>query len=55
MPITNRAAVLDLTQTVPAWREVAPMKWARTFHTLTVLPDGDVLALGRPVEGDATS
>ena len=27
-------------------RSVAPMKWARTYHTLTVLPDGDVLALG---------
>ncbi len=42
----NKSAVLDLDQTVPAWRSVAPMKWARTYHTLTVLPDGDVLALG---------
>jgi hypothetical protein len=46
IPVTNRAAVLDLDQTVPSWREVSRMKWARTFHTLTVLPDGDVLALG---------
>jgi Concanavalin A-like lectin/glucanases superfamily/Domain of unknown function (DUF1929)/Glyoxal oxidase N-terminus len=45
VPVTNRAAVLDMNQTTPSWREVAPMKWARTFHTLTVLPDGDVLAL----------
>ena len=22
------------------------MKWKRTFHTLTVLPTGDVLAMG---------
>jgi hypothetical protein len=44
--IHNRSAVLDLDQTVPAWRSVAPMKWSRTYHTLTVLPDGDVLALG---------
>ena len=44
--IHNRSAVLDLDQTVPAWRNVAAMKWARTYHTLTVLPDGDVLALG---------
>ena len=28
VPITNRAAELDLNQTVPAWREVAPMKSA---------------------------
>jgi hypothetical protein len=44
--IQNRSAVLDLDQTVPAWRDVASMKWARTYHTLTVLPDGDVLAMG---------
>ena len=43
--ITNRAATLDLTQTVPTWTEVAPMHYKRTFHTLTVLPTGDVLAL----------
>ena len=45
VPVTNRAAVLDMNQTTPSWREVAPMRWARTFHSLTVLPDGDVLAL----------
>ncbi|WP_084285447.1 LamG-like jellyroll fold domain-containing protein [Solirubrobacter soli] len=45
-PVTNRAAVLDLNQTVPTWQEVSPMKWKRTFHTLTVLPTGDVLAMG---------
>jgi Concanavalin A-like lectin/glucanases superfamily/Domain of unknown function (DUF1929) len=46
VPITNRAAMLDLNQSVPVWRDVARMKWQRTYHTLTVLPDGDVLALG---------
>ena len=46
VPVGNRAAVLSLDQPTPAWHEAAPMKWARTFHTLTVLPDGDVLALG---------
>jgi hypothetical protein len=44
-PVTNRAAVLDLNETVPTWQEVSPMKWKRTFHTLTVLPTGDVLAM----------
>jgi hypothetical protein len=45
-PIVNKSAVLDLDQAVPAWRSVAPMKWARTYHTLTVLPDGQVLSMG---------
>jgi hypothetical protein len=58
VPVTNRAAALDLNETVPTWREVAPMKWKRTFHTLTVLPDGDVLALAgtrSPQGNDVTS
>jgi hypothetical protein len=45
-PISNRAAAIDMTETVPSWREVSPMKWQRVFHTLTMLPDGDVLAMG---------
>ena len=39
VPITNRAAAIDMTETVPTWREVAPMHFKRTFQTLTVLPD----------------
>jgi hypothetical protein len=47
--VTNAAAtayVLDTTQPSPAWRSTAPMNFARTFHSLTVLPDGSVLASG---------
>ena len=38
--------VLDMTQPSPAWQETAPMAFPRTYHTLTLLPDGTVLALG---------
>ena len=44
--MSSASTVLDLDQGVPAWRGVAPMKWARSFHNLTVLPDGNVLSLG---------
>jgi hypothetical protein len=40
------AYVLDTTQASPTWRATAPMNFARTFHSLTVLPDGTVLASG---------
>jgi chitodextrinase len=40
------AYVLDLTQGTPNWRQIASMGFARTFHTLTSLPDGNVLVTG---------
>jgi chitodextrinase len=45
---TATTYVIDMNQTSPAptWRTVAPMNYARTFHSLTVLPDGTVLATG---------
>jgi hypothetical protein len=46
LAVTSRAVVLDATQPSPQWREVAPMAFPRTYHTLTVLPDGTVLASG---------
>jgi hypothetical protein len=44
--VTNGAAAIDFTQPTPQWQSVAPMKYARSYHTLTVLPDGKVLASG---------
>jgi fibronectin type 3 domain-containing protein len=46
VPSVATAYVLDTTQPSPAWRPTAPMKFARTYHTLTMLPDGTVLATG---------
>ncbi len=42
-PSTAVAYVLDMNQSSPTWRQVASMSFARTFHTLTMLPDGNVL------------
>jgi hypothetical protein len=40
------AEVIDLNQATPQWRTVAPMAVGRRQHTLTLLPDGRVLATG---------
>ena len=48
-PYQNSAAtayVLDMTQGSPAWQAINPMAFARTYHNLTVLPDGNVVVTG---------
>ena len=38
--------VLDMTQPAPLWQQTPAMAFPRTYHNLTVLPDGTVLATG---------
>jgi hypothetical protein len=54
-PSLATAYVLDMNQLSPAWRPVASMAFARTFHTLTLLPNGNVLATGGSQTNEAGS
>jgi hypothetical protein len=45
-PANATAAMIDLTAPTPAWQQIAPMNSARVYHTLTMLADGTVLAVG---------
>jgi hypothetical protein len=45
------AATIDLTAATPKWQKVASMHYARIYHTLTMLANGEVLAIG----GEPTS
>ncbi|MBI3528513.1 MAG: DUF1929 domain-containing protein, partial [Betaproteobacteria bacterium] len=53
IPSVATTYVLDMTQASPQWRQTSPMMFARTFHTLTLLPDGTVLATGGGPTTDA--
>ena len=52
LAVTNRTVVVDMTAADPAWREVGPMAYQRSYQTLTVLPDGKVLAIGGGTTSD---
>jgi Domain of unknown function (DUF1929)/Fibronectin type III domain/Glyoxal oxidase N-terminus len=45
-------ATIDLTAATPKWRQIAPMHNNRIYHTLTMLADGTVLAIGGASNSD---
>ena len=45
-PSVATAYVLDMTQSSPAWTQVASMNFGRTYATAVLLPDGNVLVEG---------
>ena len=48
----GRTAVIDMSAPTPQWRETASMAHARSYHNLTLLPDGTVLASGGGTRSD---
>jgi hypothetical protein len=49
---TAEAAIIDLTAATPKWQKIAPMHSARVYHTLTMLANGEVLAVGGESSSD---
>jgi Domain of unknown function (DUF1929)/Fibronectin type III domain len=52
---TNSVAstsTIDLTAATPKWQQIAPMHNDRIYHTLTMLADGTVLAIGGAANSD---
>ena len=45
-PTAATTHVLDMTAQSPVWRQTASMAFPRAYHTLSVLPDGNVLVTG---------
>ena len=45
-PARATTAVIDLTAATPAWRTTQSMAYSRVYHTLTMMADGRVLAVG---------
>jgi hypothetical protein len=51
-PAQATTAVLDTTAPTPVWRQTAPMLSPRVYHTLTMLANGKVLAVGGGTTSD---
>ncbi len=49
---SKQTAVLDMTQPSPTWKNTSPMAFSRGYHTLTSLPDGQVLVTGGETASD---
>ncbi len=45
-PAQANTSIIDLNAQTPAWHATAPMNSPRIYHTLTMLADGRVLAVG---------
>jgi len=45
-PATASAEIIDLSDTVPSWRTIAPMHFERLYLSSVILPDGKVLVVG---------
>ena len=54
-PSLNTSYVFDYSQSTPTWRQVGSMNEPRTYHTLTALPDGNVLVTGGVRNAEKTS
>jgi len=55
--VDGRTALIDMNQPSPAWRQVASMAFPRSYHTLTLLPDGTVVSTGgeQSTSGDTSA
>lgn len=54
-PAFDKTEIIDFSQNTPStweWQDACPMSTPRHFHTLTILPDGKVLATGGNTEGN---
>ena len=45
-PSASTTFTLDMTQPSPKWQQTANMAFPRSYHNLTLLPDGSVLTTG---------
>jgi hypothetical protein len=54
-PASASTSVIDLGAATPTWRQTAQMNTARVYHTLTMLADGTVLAVGGEASSDQTA